>query len=60
MPQLSLVVVQVELIEQAVEAQVDTELFLINLFVDQHLTLLQWELVEQVELETVHLEVIQV
>jgi hypothetical protein len=60
MLQSSLVVVRAELIEQAVEAQVDTELFLVNLFVDQHLMLLQWELVEWVEVETVHLVVIQV
>jgi hypothetical protein len=54
------VAVQVELIEQAVEVQEDIELFLVKLFVDQLLTLLQSVQVELVELETVHLEVIQV
>tara|TARA_R110000796_G_C14406304_1_gene418170 strand:+ start:104 stop:274 length:171 start_codon:yes stop_codon:yes gene_type:complete len=55
-----LVAVQVELTEQVVAVQVDTELFLVNLFADQLLTLLQSVQVELVELETVRLEVIQV
>jgi hypothetical protein len=55
-----LVVVQVELTEQVVEAQEDTELFLVKLFADQLLTLLQLVQVELAELETVRLEVIQV